>query len=148
MLVRCLRTAVKAASGRYVIASVDIHNAALSVLSGMIRVKLQRGAAVQVQGVPRKAREQVEARLERRNQIGCRSGARKDVAVVGRVELAARKPEKVAHTQADRLELRARPLRNGLAGVGRLSRQGRGLRPARRSRHGQQWFGDLSAGAE
>src|SRR5262249_796836 len=56
--------------------------------------------------------------------------------------------KKVAHTQADRLALGARPLRHGLAGVGRLSRQGRRLRPARRSRHGQQRFGDLSAGAE
>src|SRR5262249_50013990 len=94
MLVPRLRAAVKVAACGNVEPSVDIDKAVLSVLSGMISIKLRRGAAVQVQGVPRKAREQVEARLERRNQIGCRSGARKDVAVVGLVELAARKPKK------------------------------------------------------
>jgi hypothetical protein len=96
VLVRGLNVAVERAPGSDIEPSIHVEGAILSILRRMIGVKLQRGAPVEIQPVPRKVRQQVEAWLERRDQIVCRPRGREYVAIVSLIELCTREPEEVS----------------------------------------------------
>ena len=138
---RQLRIPEKSALGVDIEATVGRSKAGGRVLRRIAGVELRRGAAVQVEGIARQARQQVEAGLKHRDEIAGRALQCKDVAVERFVDLAVREPEEVAHPQPDRIVVWPRPLGYGLAGIGRLSRCGGRLRSDRNRWQRQQGLG-------
>src|SRR5262249_31348040 len=94
-----------------------------------------------VERVLTEVRDDVEAWLQVRDEVagGARPG-REDVVVVGLVELEARVKEELRDPDAERIELRPRPIGDGLAAL-RRDRLRRWLRGSHgRNRHGQEWI--------
>src|SRR5438128_2922602 len=128
-----LRAPVNRAPGRNVELSVCTNIAVLGVLVRMTGIELGCGAAMEVQGISWKARQQIETRLQNGNKVGDRRPrGREDVAVVHFVEFGTREPEEVAQMQTERIELGTWPLCHCLACVGRLPGRCRCLRAAGR----------------
>ena len=115
----------------------------------MTGVEFGRGAAMEVHGVPRKTRQQIETRLDNGTQVtGRRTRGLKDIGVVGFVEFDAREPEEVADMQTKRIELGVWPLCHRLTRVGGLPRRSGRLRAAGRRWYRQQWFRYLGNGGK
>src|SRR5438309_9501170 len=102
------RTSVEGTPGGHIEPSIHCTKAALGVLGWIPRIVLERGSSMHVEGVPRKTRQEIEPRLQDRNEIaGGRTGCREDIAVEGFIELGLREPKEVVEMQPDRIKLRA-----------------------------------------
>ena len=98
---------VDIAPGSQVERAICADETVLRVLRRVAGIKLRKRAGVEIQRIPRKIRQQIEARGQSSNPVAGRAGGgREDVAVIGFVDFATRIPEKATQREPERCKFR------------------------------------------